>query len=44
MLVQDGIIVKPWTETGYRTFIRTSIGSPDENDRLIAALGQRCGR
>jgi histidinol-phosphate aminotransferase len=43
-LVQDGIIVKPWTEAGYRTFIRASIGSPDENDRLIAALGQRCGR
>ena len=24
-LVQDGIIVKPWTEAGYRTFIRASV-------------------
>ena len=39
-LVRDGIIVKPWLEPGYSRFIRASIGTPDENDRLIAAVEQ----
>jgi histidinol-phosphate aminotransferase len=37
-LVRDGIIVKPWLESGYGTFLRASIGTADENDRLIASL------
>lgn len=39
-LVRDGIIVKPWLESGYERFLRASIGLPDENDRLIASLKQ----
>ncbi|RKE77379.1 histidinol-phosphate transaminase [Rhizobium sp. AG855] len=37
-LLSRGIIVKPWKEKGYETFIRMTIGTPAENDRFIAAL------
>ncbi|MEJ1966814.1 MAG: aminotransferase class I/II-fold pyridoxal phosphate-dependent enzyme [Gammaproteobacteria bacterium] len=37
-LLRDGIIVKPWLEFGYGRFIRASIGTPAENDQLIASL------
>lgn len=37
-LVRDGIIVKPWLESGYSSFLRASIGTAEENDRLIASL------
>ena len=37
-LLQDGIIVKPWREAGYETWLRATIGKPAENDRLIASL------
>ena len=37
-LLRDGIIVKPWREAGYATWLRASIGKPAENDRLIASL------
>jgi histidinol-phosphate aminotransferase len=37
-LVRDGIVVKPWLESGYGGFIRASIGTPEENDRLIASV------
>ncbi|QCB45845.1 histidinol-phosphate transaminase [Hydrogenophaga sp. PAMC20947] len=40
LLRQAGIIVKAWREPGYERFIRATIGSPAENDRLIAALAQ----
>ncbi|WDZ81320.1 histidinol-phosphate transaminase (plasmid) [Ensifer adhaerens] len=33
-----GIIVKPWKEKGYGTFIRVTIGTPTENDRFLDAL------
>nr|WP_184468585.1 aminotransferase class I/II-fold pyridoxal phosphate-dependent enzyme [Rhizobium esperanzae] len=36
--LSQGIIVKPWKEEGYETFIRVTIGSPTENDRFIDAL------
>lgn len=39
-LLKDGIVVKPWLESGYRQFIRASIGTPAENNRLIAAVGR----
>ena len=42
LLRQSGIIVKPWREAGYEHFVRATIGSPAENDRLIAALTQIC--
>lgn len=37
-LLQQGVIVKPWREAGYETWLRATMGSPAENDRLIAAL------
>lgn len=37
-LLQDGIIVKPWREAGFQTWLRATIGTPNENDRLIASL------
>jgi histidinol-phosphate aminotransferase len=36
--MSHGIIIKPWKEKGYETFIRMTIGTPTENDRFIAAL------
>ena len=37
-LLRHGVIVKPWKQDGYRTFIRVSIGSPQENDHFLEAL------
>ena len=37
-LLQDGVIVKPWREAGYTTWLRATIGKPADNDRLIASL------
>lgn len=37
-LLAEGIIVKPWRESGYETWLRATIGTPRDNDRLIAAL------
>lgn len=39
-LLRDGIIVKAWRESGYESFLRVTIGSPADNDRLIAAVGR----
>lgn len=36
--LSQGIIIKPWKEAGYETFIRVTIGSRAENDRFIEAL------
>jgi histidinol-phosphate aminotransferase len=36
--LSHGIIIKPWKEKGYETFIRMTIGTQTENDRFIAAL------
>ncbi|WP_214474289.1 histidinol-phosphate transaminase [Mesorhizobium sp. dw_380] len=37
-LLQQGIIVKAWRETGYEHYLRVTIGSPADSDRLIVAL------
>ncbi|MFK0691258.1 histidinol-phosphate transaminase [Mesorhizobium sp. IMUNJ 23033] len=37
-LLRDGIIVKAWREKGYERYLRVTIGTPAENDRLIHAL------
>ncbi|HEY0122462.1 MAG TPA: histidinol-phosphate transaminase [Rhizobium sp.] len=37
-LLSDGVIVKPWKQKGYESFIRTSIGSVGENDHFLQAL------
>ncbi|MDX3927130.1 MAG: histidinol-phosphate transaminase [Shinella sp.] len=43
-LLRDGVIVKPWKQPGYETFIRVSIGSPDENDHFLEALDNALAR
>ncbi len=40
-LLSEGIIVKAWREPGYLQFVRATIGTPEENDRLIAAMAER---
>jgi histidinol-phosphate aminotransferase len=37
-LLRRGVIVKPWKQPGFETYIRVSIGSPAENDHFIEAL------
>lgn len=37
-LLRQGIIVKAWREAGYERFMRVTIGSPTDNDRLLMAL------
>lgn len=37
-LLQEGIIVKAWREKGYERYLRVTIGSSGDNDRLILAL------
>lgn len=37
-LLARGIIVKPWKEAGFETFIRVSIGMPADNERFLRAL------
>ncbi|MCV3738774.1 histidinol-phosphate transaminase [Rhizobium sp. TRM96647] len=37
-LLARGVIVKPWKQPGFETFVRVSIGSPIENDHFLAAL------
>jgi histidinol-phosphate aminotransferase len=37
-LLSRGIIIKPWKEAGYESFIRVSVGTAADNQRFIAAL------
>ncbi|MEE4240563.1 MAG: histidinol-phosphate transaminase [Desulfopila sp.] len=37
-LLQQGVIVKPWTASGYETFLRVTIGSQDDNNLFLNAL------
>ncbi len=37
-LLAAGVIVKPWKQEGYRTFIRVSVGSVAENDQFLQSL------
>jgi histidinol-phosphate aminotransferase len=39
-LLRQGVIVKPWKQEGFDTYVRVSIGSPSENDHFMAALSQ----
>lgn len=36
--LSHGVIVKPWKEPGFATFIRVTVGLPAENDRFLEAL------
>ncbi|MBO9651895.1 MAG: histidinol-phosphate transaminase [Variovorax sp.] len=37
-LLSRGIIVKPWKEPGFESFIRVSIGTAEDNARFVGAL------
>ncbi|MGX7871625.1 histidinol-phosphate transaminase [Mesorhizobium sp. ORM6] len=39
-LLRQGVIVKPWKQEGFDTYVRVSIGSPAENDHFMSALSQ----
>ena len=39
-LLARGIIVKPWKEAGYETFMRVSVGTAADNARFVAALAE----
>ncbi|WP_244730463.1 histidinol-phosphate transaminase [Mesorhizobium sp. 113-3-3] len=40
-LLREGVIVKPWKQDGFDSYVRVSIGSPAENDHFMAALSQQ---
>ncbi|WP_431274512.1 histidinol-phosphate transaminase [Variovorax ureilyticus] len=42
-LLARGIIVKPWKEPGFESFIRVSIGSAEDNARFMGALREILG-
>ena len=37
-LLREGVIVKPWKQQDFDSYVRVSIGSPAENDHFMAAL------
>jgi histidinol-phosphate aminotransferase len=37
-LLRKGVIVKPWKQAGYETFVRVSIGAAEDNDRFLDAV------
>lgn len=39
-LVDFGVIVKPWKQDGFETFLRVSIGLEWENDQFLEAIAQ----
>ena len=39
-LLGRGIVVKPWGQTGYRQFIRVTVGSRKDNDLFLEALAE----
>jgi len=43
-LLQSGIIVRPVADYGLPQCLRISIGLPEQNDRLLAALRMLCGK
>ena len=39
-LLREGVIVKPWKQDGFQTYMRVSIGDVRENDQFLAAVGK----
>ncbi|WP_127960119.1 histidinol-phosphate transaminase [Serratia microhaemolytica] len=37
-LLQQGVIIKPWTEAGYCQYLRVSVGSQQDNSHFMQAL------
>ncbi len=42
-LLREGVIVRPLPGSGLENCVRVTIGTPDENERLIAAMTKRIG-
>ncbi|MGA4607657.1 histidinol-phosphate transaminase [Pseudoalteromonas maricaloris] len=40
LLLQQGIMIKPWLESGFDHFVRVSIGLPEQNLRVLEAFKQ----
>ena len=38
--MQRGVIIKPWLESGFDTFIRVTVGTAEGSDRFLLALEQ----
>jgi histidinol-phosphate aminotransferase len=43
-LLRKGVIVRPMNGYGYPHHVRISVGLPEENRRLIAALSEVIGK
>ena len=39
-LIDCGVVVKPWKQEGYETFIRASVGLEWENDQFLEAMAR----
>ncbi len=39
-LMQNGVIVKPWLEAGFQTFIRVTVGRREDNQHFLEALAK----
>jgi histidinol-phosphate aminotransferase len=39
-LLREGVIVNPWKQQDFDSYVRVSIGSPAENDHFMAALSR----
>lgn len=37
-LMRNGVIVKPWLESGFQTFIRVTVGRREDNEHFLQAL------
>ncbi|MGO3917406.1 MAG: aminotransferase class I/II-fold pyridoxal phosphate-dependent enzyme [Pseudoalteromonas sp.] len=40
LLLQQGIMIKPWLESGFDHFVRVTIGLPEQNLRVLEAFKQ----
>jgi len=39
-MATEGVFVREWRDPGYETFVRITVGLPEENDRALAALAR----
>jgi len=39
-MAAEGVFVREWRDPGYETFVRITVGLPEENDRALAALAR----
>ena len=39
-LIDCGVIVKPWKQDGFETFLRVSVGLGWENDQFLEAMAR----